>query len=118
MTPRTFEWAANGDLIARYSFANGVALQIGEHRHGVLGLAHRVEAEALVVRDLLLRRAEADRAVAAVSRALQEGFEELLARALAPAARHDSDRQLGRLRIDEPEAGLLGGERPVPGGAV
>ena len=57
------------------------------------------------------------RGVAVGARAVEQRRQQLVADALAAAARHDGDRQLGRLLVDEAVAGLGGREEPVPRGA-
>src|SRR3954453_10586880 len=118
MTPRTLGEAANGGLTVRYSLANSGSVEAGEHRDRVLALADRLEAETLVVRSLVLRSAEAGGVEAVPASPLQQRLEELLAGAFAAPARNDRERQLGRLLVDEPEAGLARPEEPVPRGAV
>src|SRR5947208_1001617 len=118
MSPRNVEEAANCDLTARYVLANSVPLQAGEHRDRVLALAHRLEAELLVVAGLLLRGTQADRLEPVLARVLEQRVEQLLPGSLTAPARHDGERQLGRLLVDEPEARLALREQPVPRRAV
>src|SRR5947208_3088753 len=89
-----------------------------DHRHCMRVLAHRLESETLVVRLLLGRRAQTDRAVAVGAGAVEQRLEQLLARPLPAARRNDRDRHLRRLLVDEPEAGLVRREEPVPRSAV
>src|SRR5581483_7149656 len=92
--------------------------QACDHRHRMRVAGDDLEAEALVVRRLVRRRAEADGRVAVGPRSVEQSFEKLLARALAPVRGHDRDRQLRRVLVDEAEARLLRGEEPEPRRAV
>src|SRR5581483_6403597 len=92
--------------------------QACDHRHRMRVAGDDLEAEALVVRRLVRRRAEADGRVAVGARSVEQSFEKLLARALAPVRGHDRDRQLRRVLVDEAEARLLRGEEPEPRRAV
>ena len=58
--------------------------------------------------------AEAERAVAVGARALAERLEERLADPTAAPARHDRDRELRRLLVDEAVARRVAPEEPVP----
>src|SRR5438105_2268076 len=81
-------------------------------------LGDGLEAEAFVPLDLPCIGAEADRSVAARARPVEQRLQQLSAGALAATARHDGDRQLRRLLVDEAEPRLVRREEPVPGGAV
>src|SRR5579864_4211291 len=81
-------------------------------------LGDGLESELLVPADLVGVGAEADGLEAVRARQVEERLEQLLARALAATARHDGDRQLRRLLVDEAEAGLVRSEEAIPGGAV
>src|SRR4051812_7523631 len=61
--------------------------------------------------------AEAQLFVAVRARLLEQLGQQLSAEALAAAARHDRNRQLGDALVDEAVAGLVLLEQPVPGGA-
>src|SRR3954452_10756556 len=116
MTPPTLERAANGGLTGHYRRANGGS-ETREHRHGVRRLADRLEAELLVERRLLARRAETDRVVAVGAGAVEQRGQHLGAGAVAAAARHDGERQLGRPLVDEAETRRALAEQPIPRGA-
>src|SRR6266496_3823279 len=66
---------------------------------------------------VVLGDAEADRAEAVLTRAVEQTAQKLVAVAAAPAARDDRDRELRRLLVDEAEARVLPREQPIPGGA-
>src|SRR5439155_25582526 len=69
-----------------------------------------VELQSRVVR----LDAQADRSVALRSGFLEQSLQEFLAVALAAAAGHDRDGQLGRLLVDEPVPRPSRREQPVP----
>src|SRR5579863_4197173 len=94
------------------------ASEARDHRHGMRRLRNGLEAEALVPRDLPSVGAEADRLEATRARPVEQCLEQLLACALAAAARDNGDRQLRRLLVDEAEPRLVGGEEAIPRGAV
>src|SRR5215475_379842 len=66
---------------------------------------------------VVLRDAEADRFEAVLACAVHEAGQQLVPEAAPAAARDDGNRELRRLLVDEPEAGVLMLEEPVPGGA-
>src|SRR5579884_4413904 len=96
----------------------GSALEVGDHRHGSVLAPELFEAVLLVEAGLAQLGAEADLREALVARPREQRLEELAARAAAAVARHDGDRQLGRLLVDEAEAGGRGRKQPVPGRPV
>src|SRR5207237_341927 len=83
----------------------------------VAALADAAEAVPLVEMERRIVRldAEADPRVPLVARPLEERLEQLRPEALAALARHDRDRQLRRLLVDESEPALVRLEEPVPG---
>src|SRR4029079_11210789 len=91
--------------------------KLGPHHPRARPLARLGEAVVLVQADrrVVGLDAEADLAVAGCPRPLEQGGEQLLAEAAASAAGDDRDRQLRRLLVDEPVAGLVLLEEPVPG---
>ena len=78
------------------------------HDDRAVVFSHRLEPVALVQVPgrVVLRHAETDRFEAVRARAVQQPAEKLVSVAAAAAARNDGDRELRRLFVDEPEAGI------------
>src|SRR5262245_47429459 len=97
----------------------GVAVQLRHHGPGAAALADLLEAVALVEPKSRVVGLDAERDLLepVALRLREQAAEKLVAVALAAARRHDGDRQLGRLFVDEAVAGLALLEEPVPGGA-
>ena len=105
---------------AQGSVDEATELEVGDHRPVVAGLRHALEAGALVhhPRAVVGGHRERERLEAFLAGLHHAGAENRFADAFAAVQRHDGDRELGGLLVDEAVAGLGVGEQAVPGRAT
>src|SRR5215211_7487493 len=111
-------WDMSGGCHRPWLIAGVFLGQVEAHRPGAVGLLDLLEP--LFLEDVhggaVVGDAEAEAFVALLAREVDERREELGADPVATPARHDRDRNLRRLLVDEAEAGLVVVEQPVPRG--
>src|SRR6266498_622017 len=96
----------------------GAVVEARQHGPAAAALADLAEAVALVEAQRRVVRLDAERDLPETVpfRLREQGSEQLFAVALPTPRRHDGDRQLGRLLVDEAVARLALLEEPVPRG--
>ena len=106
-------------LAVRPQLQHGSGGERAAHRQRLVVFADRDEARLLEDRHLgvVLLHGRGQRGEACGLGALEQSGEQLVADALAAAAGHDGDRQLGGLLVDEPVARRRLAEEPEPAGA-
>src|SRR5207248_5314167 len=91
---------------ARGGTTGSPTLKISFHGHRPVLVFDGTEAVALVETGEAFLCTEADRAMSFLPGVIEQGLHELATKPASAPTRHDGDRQLGRLLVDEPEARL------------